>query len=414
MKTKNLHLKISILALLIYEISTTAFHLDGVSIFKLAVTALVWVSFGLAFYEFIKKHKILFKNIPTIAVLILILLLSWNFISILRSILTRDGSIITIIGNVFTSLSILIPFAIIYTVDNGSLKTINSYFLKYMLAGIPLFIILYLISGGSPSESQLRLSFILLQPVVFLIALLPFQHKKAKILILLGVALLFYVSSRASIRTMMIREILHFGVLLAVYLLHKFQFKFILVFSFLALLVPILLLQQGMVTGESPFEKYFSSSSDDEYSVDTRTFLYKEVYLDLIDNNRMIIGKGANGRYYSDYFSTVQGDSPIRLNIEVGFLGILLKGGMISVVLNLMLLIIAIYYAFFKSKNIFVISIGFILVVHVMLLFVENVISYSTYNFIIWYFIGICLSKTTRTLTNKQIKVILNTKKEWI
>jgi len=128
----------------------------------------------------------------------------------------------------------------------------------------------------------------------------------------------------------------------------------------------------------------------------------------------MIIGKGANGRYYSDYFSTVEGDSPIRLNIEVGFLGLLLKGGMIAVILNLMLLIIAIYHAFFKSKNIFIVSIGFILLVHTILLFVENVISYSNYNFIIWYFIGICLSQKIRMLNNNQIKVILNTTKEWI
>ncbi|WP_171036958.1 hypothetical protein [Maribacter algarum] len=410
MKVKNLQLKLSFLLLLIFELSTRIFYLDGLSIFKIVITVLVWCSFGIALFQYVKKHKILHKNIPAFTVVVLILLLGWNILGVLRSILTRDGSMITIIGNVFTSLSLLVPFVIIFSISNRSIKMMNDLFVRLMLVGIPLFLVFYILSGGSATQTQLQISFLLLQPIVFLILLLPFQNKKIVLLVLLAVILLFYISSKTSIRTMMIREILHFLALFAVYLVQRFRVKIILVLALFSIITPFVLLQQGIVTGESPFEKYLSKSSDDEYSVDTRTFLYKEVYIDLIDTNRMLIGKGANGRYYSDYFSTVEGDSPIRLNIEVGVLGILLKGGIIALLLNLILFISAIYLAFFRSNNTLVISLGFILLVHTVLLFVENVISYSTYNFTIWFFVGICFSNKFRRLTDDQIKKILNNK----
>ena len=343
MKARTIYLKLSLAFLLFYELVIRIFYLDGLSILKILITILIWGSFGIALSEYIKKHKVLHKNIPKIAVVFLILLFSWNFIGILTSILTRDGTIITIIGNAFTSLSLLIPFVLIFSINPHNIKALNSFFINLVLTSIPLFTIFYILGGGSLSHTQLQITFLFLQPVVFLILFLPFQHKKIKLLIILGVILLFYVSSKASIRTMMIRELIHFVALFAVYLVQRFRVKMILVLAFFAIVTPFILLQQGITTGESPFEKYFSSSSEDEYSVDTRTFLYKEVYLDLVETNKMIIGKGANGRYYSDYFSAQEGDSPIRLNIEVGVLGILLKGGIIALIINLFLFLSAIY-----------------------------------------------------------------------
>lgn len=178
--------------------------------------------------------------------------------------------------------------------------------------------------------------------------------------------------------------------------------------SFLTLLLPFILVQQSIVTGESAIKKYLSSSSDDDLSIDTRTFIYIELYADLVENGKLLVGKGANGRYYSDYFSEVEGDSEIRLNIEVGVLGLLLKGGFLAVVFNLIIFILAIWFAFFRSNNSYVVGLGFILIVHVVLFFLENIINYSSYNFYIWLVIGLCLSNNIRDLNNRQIEKILS------
>jgi len=135
--------------------------------------------------------------------------------------------------------------------------------------------------------------------------------------------------------------------------------------------------------------------------------LYFEVFKDLLENNQLITGKGASGTYYSEYFRTAEGDSDTRLTVEVGLLAILLKGGLIAVFINLLILFIAIYLAFFRSKNFYVIGVGYMLFIHTIILFIENLSSFSSYNFIIWIFIGVCLSKEIRNLSNQQIKNIL-------
>ena len=65
----------------------------------------------------------------------------------------------------------------------------------------------------------------------------------------------------------------------------------------------------------------------------------------------------------------------------------------------------AIYSAFFKSNNLYLVTVGFLLFIHTLLLFVENLVSYNTYNFCIWFFVGVCLSNDLRGLSNEDIKV---------
>jgi len=93
-------------------------------------------------------------------------------------------------------------------------------------------------------------------------------------------------------------------------------------------------------------------------------------------------------------------------------LGMLLKGGFISVFLNLCLLVIAIFLSFFRANNTFVTAAGFILIAHTILLFIENYYNYSGYNYAIWFFIGVCLSKEIRQMNNTEIRLILYPKKK--
>lgn len=395
--------------LLIYEIAMLVFHLDGLSLGKLVITALVWLSFFITSKEFVLNFTKLRNNLPTFPFMILMMLLIWNLINILRTIFFDSGAITTVIGNTYTSLALLVPFVIIFGANFSTIKILDKYYHIIMKLGVVLFITFFIISFGKGlNVTQTLVVFVLLQPVVFLITILQYQTKDKKLFVLLCSVILFYMAYLYSVRTMGIREILLFACFVGVYLYHRYKFKWVLYVSFLTLLLPFILVQQSIVTGESAIKKHLSSSSDDDLSIDTRTFVYMELYGDLIENDKLFIGKGANGRYYSDYFSQVEGDSEIRLNIEVGVLGLLLKGGYLAVILNLLIFIMAIWYAFFNSKNSYVVGLGFILIVHVVLMFLENVINYSSYNFLIWLVTGLCLSNNIRDLSNKQIQKILS------
>ena len=383
--------------------------LDGVSFFKLVLTGLVWVSFFIAFYEYIKYQKDFKEVIPYAAYIVLTLLLSWNVINVFRSIINKDGPITTILGNVSASLAILVPFVIIFSLHKINLRAIHKYFLTVLTFGILFFTIITILKGRDLNLAQSFTILLLFSPVSFLIPGLLLETKKNWIIIIVSIILLSYAANLFVSRTNLIRLAMLIISFCGLFVFYKFRFKWILPLSCFVLVVPFFLLQQSYVTGESAFEKYLGDD-DNVNNVDTRTFLYVELYEDLINTNRMLIGKGGSGSYYSDYFYNSDVNETYNRNlIEVGILGILLKGGIIAVVLNLTLLFISIYNAFFKSNNLYTIGIGYVLLVHTILLFLENVIVYSSYNFFIWFFVGVCLSKKIRGLSNNQIKAVLKT-----
>lgn len=321
----------------------------------------------------------------------------------------RDGPLTTILGNIAAALAILVPFTIIFSLRLKNLRLLHSYFITVIKFGIVVFMLLFAVYGTGLNSPQLRGLLVLFLPVMFLIPVLPFETNKNRLLVIFCTGLFFYVSFLFSSRTSMMRTIMLIASLVAVFTYYKFRSKWILVLSCLVLLVPVILLQQSYVTGDSAFETYLDEDSDSDLNTDTRTFLYTELFDDLIANNRMMIGKGGNGTYYSDYFRNSEvNETDQRNNVEVGILGILLKGGMFAVFLNLLILIIAIYHAFFRSKNMYTVGLGYVLLIHTFLLFIENPIMYSSYNFFIWLCIGFCLSTKVRSLTNGQVKELVN------
>ena len=395
----------------IYELSIVIFKLDGISISKLVVTSFLWLSVGLAIHTFVKNYRKLRDSIPRFSFYIFWLLIIWNLINIGRGLYSNSGLLTTVLGNIYTTLALLLPFVIVFSIKIVNIKIIKPYFFLLLRIGILLFIFFFVIGGGVLNVTQLKILNLLFLPVVFLITTIYFERKKNKFIILIVLVLLFYVAYVSSSRSMMLRELLLIIGLIQLYFYRKFHLRWILKGTFVLLLVPFIFIQNSMNTGESAIAKNVSFVSDTKLSSDTRTFLYVEVYLDLVENNQLLFGKGSGGTYYSSYFNNVKGDSDTRLTVEVGVLAILLKSGLIGVILYLLLLFSAIYYAFFRSRNYYVVGIGLMLFIYTLILFIENLISYSSHNIYVWFFIGICLSKEMRNMSNLEIKALFNSKR---
>lgn len=391
----------------IYEVTMVVSGLSGISIEKILITLLIWFSFGITIVTFIAQIKSLREDISRTTYLLIIAFLVWNLISIIRSIDFDHGSMTTMFGNVFTTLALLIPFSLIFALDSRNLLRFKFYTISVTLMGFIYFLLLLVFNEDAVTLDQQRILFILFTPLIFLITIIPFQNNKTRAFILFGSLIFFLLSMQMSHRTMQLRIVLLYIAFLAVFFSKRLNTRWILKLAYISLLVPFILLISSFKSGQSAFSKYLPSINDREMASDTRTFLYKEVLNDLTSHGKLIIGKGANGTYFSRYFRQAGGDTDTRLTVEVGLLSILLKGGVVAVMLNLSILFIAIYNALFRSNNYYIIGIGFILVVHAIILFFENVISYSLYNFMIWFFIGVSLSKSLRDLDNEQITDVL-------
>jgi O-antigen ligase len=177
--------------------------------------------------------------------------------------------------------------------------------------------------------------------------------------------------------------------------------------GFVVLIITLFISYSSITSNKNFFGDTLSLFEANGEGSDTRTFLYVEVLSDLNSENSLVFGKGANGTYYSPYFNSTKQDNDNRLTVEVGALAVLLKTGLVGLLTYIALLIIAIYQAFFKSRNNFVTGFGFFLLVYFVVFFFENLVSYSFYNILVWFSIGMCLSSEIRNLPESDLRNLL-------
>lgn len=395
---------IALLTIIIYQILMTLINPVGLSLTKVSITILVWISFFLSFTTFIQRYQVIKFSLPSWGVYIFLAIISWNIINIFRSAINHDGSVTTLLGNSETSLALLVPFSLSFSTYTANLRIINKFFIDLILIALPAYFLFFVLTNGSKEIVYNKAFQFMIYGTFFLITSIPFQSGRKKLIIIAGSILLFYLALVTEYRIMNIRIALLYLSVIALYFFRRFNIKLILFAAILSLSLPFYFLIESVRNGESAFEKYRPESNNEELTDDTRTFLYTEVYADLKQNNKLLIGKGSNGYYYSPYFDEYGGDTDERLSVEVGILALLLKGGIIAVILNLSILFIAIFLAFFRTNNYFVMSIGLMLVIHTIILFITNYLDYSLYNVALWFFIGICLSKKIRLLNDTEIK----------
>jgi hypothetical protein len=398
----------SLLLVFVYELIMIIFNLTGFSFFKILVSSLLWISVIICIGTFLKNYRQFRKSIPKLAFNTLKLIIIFNLINIGRGFFDESISTSTFLGNRHNTLALLLPFSIIFSHNKLNQIRINNYFILLLKIAIPIFILFFIISWGGFSETHLKILVLLLLPVVFLITIINYLGSN-KIVLFSGI-LLFYISFVFSNRTMFLRELLLIICLISIYFYRKFNFKWIPKATFLLLFLPFLIFKSSLDSGESVFSQTELITSNKELSTDTRTFLYLEVFSDLLTNNSLLFGKGVNGTYYSPYFNATGGDTDTRLTVEVGVLSIILKVGLVGLILYLLILLISIYYAFFRSNNHYILGIGFMLSVYTILLFIKNPVAYSSNNLFIWFFIGTCLSINIRKMSNTEINLLFKFK----
>jgi hypothetical protein len=148
---------------------------------------------------------------------------------------------------------------------------------------------------------------------------------------------------------------------------------------------------------------------------DSRTFLFNELFDDF-NTFEFYFGRGSLGTYYSPFFSKVLRyfehigeywfalDNPTRITVEVGYLQMILKGGMVLLLLNFSIMIFSVYLAIFKSKNNFVKRLGIFILALTILSLISFRPAFTPTFILLWMSIGTVLSKKNRMMTNEEIE----------
>jgi hypothetical protein len=145
---------------------------------------------------------------------------------------------------------------------------------------------------------------------------------------------------------------------------------------------------------------------------DTRTGVEVLFYEDMrpID---WAIGRGIKGEYYCPNIDALDVRG-YRTFIETGYLQIILKGGIISLVLLLLIMIPAFILGLFKSKNIFTKAFGLWILLWVIYLYPTVGNSFSMQYILVWVGVGVCFSAKIRNMSDEQIAEYLTPVKKSI
>lgn len=156
--------------------------------------------------------------------------------------------------------------------------------------------------------------------------------------------------------------------------------------------------------------QYFSNKSATSWfmarlSQDTRSEVEAYFYQDM-KPVEWIIGKGINGQYYCP--GVVEGEGKItvfRRGIETDYLTIILKGGIISLGLVLLIMIPAIIKGLFYSKNLLAKASATWVLFYLLDLYPAPVTAFTLNYLLVWISIGICYTRELRNLSDNEIMI---------
>lgn len=380
-----------------YVLSHDDFFVIGPSILQAAQsTGLVLILFGA--YPFM-KFKFDDKYLKTVFILFFL----FSLTVVARGFKTDFVFIKKMLFNPYYGmLHYFVPLVVLLPRDFKHYKIIFNFLAVFAFMGFFLILLYFnvLLDWDWRNDFGKGLTEILFQalalPVGFILLTFAYHTKKKNWLaFLLTIITIYFLIHRARRGSLFIESItlLSAGLVYLVYTKRKS-----LAIALLVVLLPIVTIMGTGIKLPAMFDSLIARGTED-----TRTEVeqYMSVSMSTVD---WIIGKGITGDYYCPVVINMETLNYQRDVIETGYLQIALKGGYTSLILLFMILLPAVYKAFFDSKNILTRSAGILILLWIISLrpMVSN--GFTMEYILVWISVGICYSKKIRYLSDNTIK----------
>ena len=376
------------------------------SLLKIIIHSHIYISI---FFLFLSYRKFDLENFNSkFLKLILVILFLFSLFQIFRyspvdTNLYVKNPIYARFGNIWYGPMFLVPLFILCGLNKNSIYWFEKISINLIKVGVIIFLLSLIFN--------FRVPYVLFLSSFCLLAGFSYSNLKRKWWIGIGLIISVIVFYNESYRAGIVRLLL---AVLCVYIsrsnISLIKKSFIAIFIF----GPVLIVLNVVFADPNIFQHLSQLSSQTEvgFLVDTRTFLFKETYFELEKKNNLLLGLGAMGNYYSQYFYDImfffpenEADFYIRSKVEVGFLQMLLKGGYIYILLITTIYIIMISQLKF-FKNSYINNLFYILLSNFFFMSVENIPAFNYLNCLIWIMIGITLCYSHQIKNDQEIKNI--------
>lgn len=282
-------------------------------------------------------------------------------------------------------------------------KTICAFTVKYLFKYGFIIIPLALVTNRE-LYSRLMIS------ISIIIILIPYFDRKWRMLIL--IVAVASIAVEPGFRTNIIKTAASLGILCTYYFRKRISVRLMRIAFLTLFLLPVFFTLLAYVSGYNIFAEVLSEDNTIEYTsegevqnlaADTRTFLYQEVFTSLIDNQTLVTGEGASGKYKSAWFNE---HGTGRFASEVGFLNIILYSGIIGIAIYAIFLITVAYYALYRSNNWLSKMLGVMIGIRWLLCFIEEFTQFDLNFFFFWLVLGLLSSNKFRSLNDSEVKEI--------
>jgi hypothetical protein len=301
----------------------------------------------------------------------------------------------------FVPLILLFPKDLIYLKKVINVILILS--VLYIISDI-IFIKSILTSSNENGQSILEyFSKILGIPCGFILLTVVYHKDKSKFWALLGklwvlfvMILTFLLAVIRARRGLMFMSV---NIILFTYIIYNYAHRSNLFFKFFPIMIIFFLAIYAINVYIDKKPGAFSLITE-RLKEDTRSDVEEYFYLDL-NKKDWIMGKGIDGTYYCPTGAT---ESGYRYQIETDYLQMILKGGIISLGLLLLITIPAIFNGLFYSKNILSKAAASWILLYIIDLYPATVTTFSLNYILVWISIGICYSKEIRNIPEDTLK----------
>ena len=224
-------------------------------------------------------------------------------------------------------------------------------------------------------------------------------HSKKRQLFTLGIIILTFLFAIIRARRGLI--FMYGNMMLFSYILFIFHSKMKLLIIYLTIFIA--LLGAVYINGiYKPHESRLFGFLVDRGNEDTRSSIVLNFYDDMKTKD-WIIGRGINGEYFCPGIEEGQ-ITNYRSVIETGYLQTILKGGLISLGLFLLIAIPAIIKGIFYSKNTLSKAAAIWIFMSIINLYPAAVNTFTLQYLLVWISIGICYSQKIRNLSEDALK----------
>ena len=371
------------------------------SVNKIFFNFYIYLSIFFLPYSFLDKFDDYFEKKLKIIFYILIF---YSFFQIIPDII-KTSKYTSIFGNPYFGPMFFVPIYLLWGTQLNAIYWFNRISLISIKIGLFLIPISIIFSIPLPTTAFL--------PSYYLLSIFDYVNTKKKLLIILGIIaglICFYLSGYRSGVTMIILSILIF---FTNRLNNKKFNKFVLYIFFI---IPVLIFLNQISNNQNIFSVIANLfSTDTLWSVDTRSFMTKEVILDLNSNNKILFGKGSLGTYYSNFFDNMQhylpykfqGEQSLRYQIEIGFLHYLVKAGLFYIFLIFLITFMISVKCLSHSKNNLLRYLSLYIGVYFMFSIIENPPIFNLKHISMWIILAICGSKIFINLDDSKIKTLI-------